>query len=77
MLHHLNQYLFRVLQLPFEVLVHIYFIWKVSWLREGMGELQSQKHEQKMSDLALTRGPGTWTSIISQCFSASGTMAPI
>lgn len=70
MLRHLNQYLFRVLQLPFEVLAHIYFVWKVSWLREGMGELQSQKRGQKMSDLALT-------GIISQCFSASSTMTPI
>ena len=77
MLHHLNQYLFRVLQFPSEVHAWISFVWKPSWMRDEMGKLQSQKYEQKMSDLALARGPGTWIGIISQCFSTSRTITSI
>lgn len=77
MLHHLNQYLFRILQVPSEGHTCISFVWKLSWVTEEMEKMQSQRHGQKMYDLALVRGPGTWIGSISQCFSTSRTMTSI
>lgn len=71
MLHRLSQYLFRVLQFPSEVHAWISFVWQLSWVRDEMGELQSQKHGQKMSDMVLAKGPDTWIGITLQCFSTS------
>jgi len=52
-------------------------VWKLFWVRDEMEKLQSQKHGQKVSDLALARGPGTWVAIIPQYSSTYRTMTSI